>query len=72
MTYPNNAIDTYCEGHQEWRITSPQYPDTMHCIESRFVNDPSKGAMLPSPVVRDYMADVAKNVAKISDWGGGR
>lgn len=73
MTYPSNGdIETYCEGRQEWRITSPQYPGTMHCLESRFVNDASKGEMLPSPIVRSYMADVAKQVERMVDWGGSR
>lgn len=72
MSYPNNQIETYCETTQEWRITSPQYPGTMHCIESRFVNDPTKGEMLPSPVVREYAADVARKVANLIDWGGSR
>lgn len=72
MSYPgNNQIETYCEGEQNWRITSPQYPGTVHCIQSRFMNDSSKGPMLPSPVVRQYMADVAKQVEKMDDWGGG-
>lgn len=72
MSYPNNnPIETYCEGEQNWRIWSPQYPGTVHCIQSRFMNDPSKGAMLPSPVVRDYMADTAKQMAKLADWGSG-
>lgn len=73
MTYPsNNGIETYCEGRQEWCITSPQYPGTMHRIKSEFVNDPTKGAMLPSPVVRQYMADIATVIASAPDWGGSR
>ena len=70
MTYPNNQVDTYCEGSQSWTITSPQYPGTTHTITSMFCND-GEGAKLPSPVVRGYMEDVAKQVANMADWGGG-
>ena len=72
MTYPNNVpIETYCEGRQEWCITSPQFPGTMHRIKSEFVNDEAKGARLPSPLVRKYMANVAKQVEDMDDWGSG-
>ena len=68
--YPNNEVETYCEGRQEWKITSPQYPGTTHTITSMFCND-GEGRKLPSPVVRRYMEDVAKKMADLVDWGAG-
>lgn len=72
MAYPNNnEVETYCDGEQRWRIWSPEYPGTAHCIQSQFMNDPEKGPMLPSAIVRKYMADMAKMVRDLPDWGGG-